>query len=304
MTQAINYDAVLASASKQKQIRVPLIVMYGDKGVGKTTWSSQFPAPIFLCGEDGAHSIAEVRLPAEGVFDSWDHVLTATRALAYGKHDHKTLVADTIGPLSSLCMSHVVAQSGKSSWEKMGWGKDEDLIREWRVWISLLEHCRNKRGMTVVLLAHVVGRGINSPQLGERFYVFQGDMNQVVWNFTSNWADIVLYGAREMLIHEPEHGKTRALMKADRWLHAHPDTGFEAKVRAGYRLPARFPLSYAAFQAELSETADGVRKRIAALATAIGGDVATKAAEFVKEAGENVTDLKVIERKLAELGKK
>lgn len=303
MTQAINYDAVLASASKTKQVRNPIVVMYADKGVGKTTWASQAPLPVFICGEDGAHSIAEIRLPAEGVVENWNQLLDYTRALAYAKHDHKTLVADTLGPLSALCLAGVVAQSGKSSWEKMGWGKEEDLVREWRVWLSLLEHCRNKRGMSIVLLAHAMQRGVNNAQLGERYYIWQGEMHPQIWSITSNWADIVLYGAREMLLHEPEHGKTRALMKADRWLYAHPDTGFEAKVRAGYRLPTRFPLSYAAFQAELNETAAGVRARITALAVGIGGDVAAKAAEFVKEAGDSITDLKVIEKKLAEMKK-
>src|SRR5882672_4858507 len=158
MTQAIDYGALLASASKQKQTRPPITLAYGEKKLGKTTFGSQFPSPVFLCGEDGAHSIADARLPSEGVIETWDALLNYTRALAYGKHDYKTIVADTVGPLSTLCLAHAVMISGKGSWEKMGWGKEEDLVREWRVWQSLLEHCRNKRGMTIVLLAHSTQR--------------------------------------------------------------------------------------------------------------------------------------------------
>jgi hypothetical protein len=268
MTQTVDYSAILAQGSKQKQQRPPIIILDGQKKLGKTTWAAAFPSPELLCGEDGAHSIADHRWPQDGVIETWTQLLNYTRAFAYGKHDFKTLVADTLGPLSVLCLSHVVHDSGKSSWEKMGWGKEEDLVREWRMWLSLIEHCRNKRGMNIVLLAHAEQRGVNDAQLGERVYTHQGEMHQKLWNLTSNWADIVLYGFRDATLHIPKegHGKPRAILNDGRWIATEAQTGYEAGVRGGYWLPPRILLAYEDFEEALFETPAKVRTRIMQLA--------------------------------------
>lgn len=304
MTQNVDYGAVLASASKARAKRVPIILLYGEKKVGKTTWSAGFPKAAFLCGEDGAHAIADTRLPAEGKIESWDQLLTYTRAVAYGAHDFQTLVVDTLGPLATICLEQTVKESGKPTWEKMGWGKEEDLVSRWRVWLALLEHCRNKRNMTVILLAHAVQAGIQDSQHAEKYYVWQGDMHRAIWAQTSNWSDMVLYAAKERVLHEPENGRIRAIAMGPRWIYAQvtqQDGGFEAGVRAGFRLPPKIALSYEAFSGELSETPERVRARILALAGVIGPEVVVKAEEFMKQAGDSVADLRVIEKKLQEM---
>jgi len=282
MTQTVDYTAILATGSKQKAKRPPILLTYGEKKIGKTTFAAAFPKPAFICGEDGAHGIADFRFPNEGHVTTWTELLNYTRALAYGNHDFKTLVGDTLGPLSAVCLDHVVNESKKGSWEKMGWGKEEDLVREWRVWMSLLEHCRNKRGMTIVLLAHAVQAGVNDSQLGDKYYIWQGDMHRALWNATSNWADIVLYAAKERAIHDPgENIHTRAIVKENRWLYScqtAENSGFEAGVRGGFRLPPIVRLDHVSFTRELNETAENVRTRVIALAKSFPAtdDVVTK----------------------------
>lgn len=312
MTQTVDYGVLLAQGSKQKSKRSPIIMLFGEKKIGKTTFAAAFPGAAFLCGEDGAHSIADVRYPNEGVIETWDQLLNYTRAMAYGPHNYKTLVADTLGPLSTLCLEATVKASAKPSWEKMGWGKEEDLVGRWRVWSSLLEHCRNKRGMSVVLLAHAVQAGIQDSQLGEKYYTWVGDMHRAVWNMTSNWVDILLYAAKEKVVHEPEDGRTRALVKGPHWIYStvtSVDSGFEAGVRGGYRLPAKFELRYDAFASELNDTPEAAIARIKALIAQVGdpplasGNVSMAASKFVEAAGGDIGNLKWIEKKLAELKK-
>jgi hypothetical protein len=275
MTQqtVVDYTALLASGSKAKSKRPPILLLYGEKKIGKTTFGAAFPKPAFLCGEDGAHGIADFRWPNEGWITSWTSLLNYTRAFVHAKHDFKTIVADTLGPLSAVCLEHVVAESKKGSWEKMGWGKEEDLVGTWRVWMSLLERCRNERGMNVVLLAHAVQAGVQDSQHGDKYYVWQGDMHRAIWNATSNWADIVLYAAKERALHDPGEGiHTRAVVKDNHWIYTaqtSADYGFEAGVRGGYRLTPKFLLSYDAYNTELNETAEAVRQRILALAKAM-----------------------------------
>jgi hypothetical protein len=277
MTQAaVNYDQILASSSKAKVKRPPITLLYGEKKIGKTTFGAAFPKPIFLCGEDGAHALADHRLPSEGWITSWTETLNFTRAIAYGKHDFLTFVADTAGPLSAVCLDHVVKDSGKNSWEKMGWGKEEDLVREWRVWLSLLEHCRNKRGMNILILAHSVQAGVNDSQLGEKYYVWQGDMFRSLWAATSNWADILLYAAKERSLHDPgENAHTRAMIKDNHWVYSAQTSehfGFEAGVRGGYWLPSKFKLDYKMFADNLADSPAATRVRIIELSKALPKD--------------------------------
>lgn len=306
MTQSVDYNMILAQGSKAKAKRSPIILLYGEKKIGKTTFAASFPKPAFLCGEDGAHSIADFRFPNEGMIESWEQLLTYARAMAYGNHDFKSLVLDTVGPLSGLCLDRAVKASNKGSWEKMGWGKEEDLVAQWRVLVSLLEHCRNRRNMNIVLVAHAIQQGVQDSQHGEKYYQWQGDMHRGIWAQSSNWVDILLYAAKERAIHEPENGHTRAIVKGPHWIYTQVtaiDSGFEAGVRGGYRLPSKMLLSYDIFNSELNETPDGVRARIKVLASQFGGEVATKTEQFMKEAGDNITDLKVIEKKLTEMKK-
>jgi hypothetical protein len=313
MTQAVDYTAILAQGSKQKSTRPPIVLLYGEKKLGKTTFASQFPKPAFICGEDGAHSIADNRWPSEGVVGSWPELLNYTRAFAYGQHPFKTLVIDTLGPLSNLCLEYIVRESGKGSWEKMGWGKEEDLIREWRVWLSLIEYCRNKREMAIVQLAHAEIRGINNTVIGDRVYTFQGEMHQKLWGVVSNWVDILLYGRRDSNLEVPKQGrgKPREVFTGDRWIFAHAGNGFEAGVRAGYWLPAKLPLSYEAFADEIAETAPKVRARIEQMAgklqasgakTEAGKPITAESVmSAVNKCGDDIGRLQDAEEQLAKL---
>lgn len=310
--QTVNYDAVLATGSKQKMKRPPITFLYGEKKIGKTTFAAAFPKPVFLCGEDGAHAIADVRFPGEGQIMTWAENLNYTRAIAYGKHEHQTLVADTAGPLCSLCLEHTIKTSGAPTWEKMGWGKEEDLVREWRVWLSLLEHCRNKRGMGVVMLAHATQAGVQDSQLGEKYYVWQGDMQRSVWNFTSNWADIVLYAAKERaLLGLGDDERTRAMVKDTHWVYSSQTSehyGFEAGVRGGYWLPSKFKLDYKVFADSIADTPVAVRARILESAKSLpkGGDatvlnlLAWATPSSLSTLGDNMTALRALEARMQE----
>lgn len=296
------YDEILKGASDAQIDIPPIVLVYGEGGVGKTTFAAGAPSPILLAAEDGARRIRGVhRLPGEGVVSSWGEVLELTRAVAYGEHSYKSFIVDTIDLIEPHCVASVVKASGKPTFEKMGWGKDEALIGEWRVWLSLLEHIRNRRSMTVILLAHAAPRTINDPTLGS-FSGWSGKCGKNIWAVTCNWVDLVLFAQHDLALHEPDNGKARSIVTGARVLHTERGTGFEAKQREGYRLPKRLPLSYEAFSQALAataETPDVVAGRIAELVLVIGRpEVASKAADFVKVAGQDVVKLREIENNL------
>lgn len=295
----VDYNAILAGASDAQSNIQPTILMYGEGGVGKTTFAAKAESPVLLAAEDGARRIVGVkRLPGDRVVESWSEALDLTRAVAYGEHTFKTFVVDTMDVLESHCIEHLVKASGKRSFEAMGWNRDTEVLREWRIWLSILEHIRNKRGMMVILIAHATAKTINDPTIGS-FSGWSGKAKHV-WSATYNWADLVLFAQHDLALHERE-GKARAITTGARVIHTQRGTGFEAKQREGFRLPARLPLSYEAFAEALgvAETPDELRARIRALVEAIGReDVAKKAEAYLKKAGTNVSRLREIENNL------
>jgi hypothetical protein len=198
-------------------------------------------------------------------------------------------------------VNQVTKESGKPTFEKIGWGKDEALAAKWRQWLLLLEHCRNERGMMVILIAHVEARTITDPTIGT-YSGFAGKMNKKVWGVTYNWADIVLFAHMEKGLHEADNGKARAMVSGARIVHTVEGTGYEAKQRAGYPLPPTLPLDFGAFAEALKagdETPEVVRTRIDALLTEIANEeIANKAKVFVTQAGADVVKLRGVENGL------
>ncbi|MCS6901519.1 MAG: MAPEG family protein, partial [Myxococcales bacterium] len=69
------------------------VVLYGVEGVGKSTFASQAPDPIFLCAEEGAVGLDVARFPTA---HTWIEVLEAIRVLTHEEHPYKTLVIDSL----------------------------------------------------------------------------------------------------------------------------------------------------------------------------------------------------------------
>ena len=79
--------SVLSRIERGRQSVPPRIVLYGTEGIGKSTFASQAPAPIFVPTEDGLSEIDCERFP---LAKSIDDVLTALAELHVEPHDHQT----------------------------------------------------------------------------------------------------------------------------------------------------------------------------------------------------------------------
>jgi len=75
-------------------IKVPTlkINVSGTNGIGKSTFASQAPRPIFIKTEDGTNFID---VPSFPLCKSYDDVLKQVSTLLHEEHDYKTLVFDT-----------------------------------------------------------------------------------------------------------------------------------------------------------------------------------------------------------------
>jgi hypothetical protein len=106
----------LKSLSKPDGSRPIIATLFGEGGMGKTTLAAMFPKPVFIRTEDGTASLWLVMTMSACFL--WPRrtqdVLDAIEALATEKHEHKTLVIDSITQLATLIESEIVAADPKA----------------------------------------------------------------------------------------------------------------------------------------------------------------------------------------------
>lgn len=235
----------LASITSTRQIDRPLrIALFGVPGIGKTTFASQAPSPIFLCVEDGAGFIDGKAFPQPL---SWLEVFEAIETLLREEHPYKTLVIDTLDALESLCWTHVCRTQGGGkhrSIEEFGYGRGyQHAVEAWEELLDRLAELQRRRGMHLILIAHAVARDHKDPD-HEAWRRWDLKLHSKSADTISGWVDAVLFAAPEMVA-KKDGLKTRGFATGERLLHTAAAGAHNGKNR--YGLPETLPLEWGAF---------------------------------------------------------
>lgn len=230
------------------------VVLYGADGVGKSTFASQAPNPIFLCAEDGTARLDVARLPEPG---TWSDVLESVKALTFEAHEYKTLVIDTLDWLEPLCWREVCRLGGKRNIEDFPYGKGfASAVDIWRDLILQLQAMSAKRGMNLIALAHSHVKKIDDPISGayDRHALKLHEKTAALWRES---VDAVLFARVQVFtrVIDERTQKTRVFGDGSRVVMTSPTAGFDAKSRLP--LDAEIPLDWSVIQ----EAADGVTHR-------------------------------------------
>ena len=230
------------------------VILYGADGVGKSTFASQAPSPVFLCAEDGTAQLDVARLPEPG---SWSDVLDSVKALTFEQHDFKTLVIDTLDWLEPLCWREVCRLGGKRNIEDFPYGKGfASAVDIWRDLILQIQAMSVKRGMNLIALAHSHVKKIDDPIAGayDRHALKLHEKTAALWRES---VDAVLFARVQVFtqVIDERTKKTRVFGDGSRVVMTSPTAGFDAKSRLP--LEAEIPLDWSVIQ----EAADGVKQR-------------------------------------------
>ncbi|KKM73036.1 hypothetical protein LCGC14_1414500 [marine sediment metagenome] len=104
------------------------MVVYGNSGVGKTTFASTAPKPIILSAEAGLLSIADKDIDVISI-DKWTDLHDAFDYLKNAKHDYKTVVLDSLTELQKKHQDHLVGASEKQMTQQQ-WGINIEVLRK------------------------------------------------------------------------------------------------------------------------------------------------------------------------------
>lgn len=103
------------------------VVIYGPEGIGKSTFASQFPDPVFIDTEGSTNSMDVARLPKP---TSWQMLLDEIQYVKSHPDVCKTLIIDTIDWAESMCIQSICDQHKKAGIEDFGYGNGYVYVKE------------------------------------------------------------------------------------------------------------------------------------------------------------------------------
>jgi hypothetical protein len=274
------------------RLEVPIKVTgYGPDGVGKSTWASGAPKPIWLPLDNRTAHLDIARFPQPA---TWDEALEALSTLELEKHDYQSLVIDPVSWLEPLVAIKVTGDPTLTLAEyKGGYGKGEQAaFGHWRVLVAQLERLWSK-GMNVILLAHCSIKPFNDPQ-GPAYDRYELAMSKSAAGLIKQWSDYVLFMKHEASGSMDEKTKrARGIATGLRLVHTTWMAAHDAKFSGS--APEILPLSWEAFYGAVQASrgrARELRERIEELLAKLGpGESAARARAYVADAGDDVNKL-------------
>lgn len=249
---AFNLDSIVANAATRK----PITTIYGEAGLGKTTFGASAPNPIILMTEDG---LGQINVPHFPIAQSFDDVMSAIGTLYSEEHGFNSLIIDSLDWLEPLVWKAVCAEHGKESIEAFGYGRGYvEAQSYWRAFMDGIRALRNDKNMWIVMTAHSQIVHVEDPLMAA-FDSHTLKLHKKAAALVEEFSDVIGFAALKTLtidekkdsFTDKDAKRTRAKTTGERLLHVAPSPAFTAKNR--FSLPATLPLEWSAFQAAIEQ---------------------------------------------------
>ena len=222
------------------------VMLFGTHGIGKSTFGSMSPKPIFVQTEDGLGEIDCERFP---LAETFDQVIAALSELYSEKHPYRTVVVDSLDWLEKLIWAEVCKKHMVESIEEIGYAKGYIFaLTQWRQVLEGLTALRNDRGMTVLLLAHAKIERFENPET-ESYDRYCPQLHKHASAVVQEWCDEVLFATYKVHTKVTDEGFGRKKAKGkgtgERIIRTTERPAHLAKNRLS--LPEEIPLSWDEF---------------------------------------------------------
>jgi hypothetical protein len=226
-----------------RQARPRRILLYGQHGVGKSTWAAEAPNPLFLNIEDGLGDIDCAKTEKLASFGEVVNAISYAAASSY-----RTLVVDTLDWLERLIFAEVAQEANKPTVADIGYGKGyEAATKKWSFLLSGLEAAR-QAGKGVILLAHARVVKFENPETSA-YDRYELDLHKSSNGMIQEWCDEVLFASFRVFTRTEDQGfgkeRVLALGGKERYIRTNESAAAVAKNRL--RLPDELPMNWAAY---------------------------------------------------------
>lgn len=221
------------------------VVVYGPEGIGKSTFASMFPDPLFIDTEGSTTRMDVARTDTPTSLAMLMQLLTEIKDNPPGC---KTLIIDTIDWAERLCIQAVCAKNGKTGIEDFGYGKGYSYVFEEMGRILNLLNDIWLRGIHIVLTAHAAIRKFEQPdEMGaydrwELKLINSPKCNSCA--MVKEWADMVLFANyKTYAVAADKDGKKMKARGGERVMYTSHNPCWDAKNRFG--LAPELPFNFA-----------------------------------------------------------
>lgn len=215
------------------------IVLYGPEGIGKSTFASHFPEPIFIDTEGSTKSLDVTRFDPP---KDWQDIFDAVNFVLAHPKDYKTVVIDTADWAEMLCIKRVCENGKQTSIEGFGYGKGYTYLQE--EFKKLLDHLEKliDAGINVLFTAHAKMRKFEQPDEMGAYDRWEMKLSRQVAPMVKEWADMVLFANYQTFVVEDDKTKTKKAQGGKRVMYTSHHPCWDAKNREG--LPEKLPFEY------------------------------------------------------------
>lgn len=222
------------------------VMLYGTHGIGKSTFASCAPKPIFLQTEDGLGEIDCDKLP---VVTSFNEAMGALSELYTEKHPYQTVVVDSLDWLERLIWAEVCRKRNVESIEDIGYAKGYIFaLTQWREFLEGLSALRTDKGMTAILIAHARIERFENPET-ESYDRYVPRLHKLAAAIVQEWCDEVLFATYKVYTKQSDEGfnrkRTQGVGSGERIIRTQERPAHVAKNRLN--LPDELPLDWNAY---------------------------------------------------------
>ena len=173
------------------------VCVYGPEGIGKSTFASHFPDPVFIDTEGSTKDMDVARMEAPS---SWQMLMEQVKYVKAHPETCRTLVIDTADWAEMLCTEAVCARSQKSGIEDFGYGKGYVyLTEEFGRLLNLLQELVDI-GIHVVINAHAKMRKFEQPDEMGAYDRWELKLQKQTAPLLKEWADMVLFANYKTIV--------------------------------------------------------------------------------------------------------
>lgn len=220
------------------------VVIYGPEGIGKSTFASKFPDPVFIDTEGSTKDMDISRFDKPA---SWQYLLDEIEYVKSNPGVCKTLVIDTIDWAEMLCIEHICNKHQKNGIEDFGYGNGYVYVKEeFGRFLNKLSDVVDK-GVNVVLTAHAQIRKFEQPDEMGAYDRWELKLGKKTSSQTSplvkEWADMLLFANyKTYSVAADDKGKKHKAQGGSRVMYTSHHPCWDAKNR--YGLPEQIPFDY------------------------------------------------------------
>ena len=217
------------------------IVIYGQEGIGKSTFASKFPDPVFI---DTEGSTAQMDVRRFDKPTSWELIKTQAQYVADHPECCRTLVLDTADWAEQIMIRDLCAKNKWDGLEGPGYGKGYTYAaEEFGRLLNILTAVKEK-GVTVVITAHAMLRKVELPEEMGAYDHWEMKTSKKVAPMLKEWADAVFFARYKTMVVEVD--KKKKAQGNARVMETTHTAFWDAKNR--YGLPDEMPFEYKGIQ--------------------------------------------------------